>query len=384
MGKDWSGALWPKRSFIPAICTLVLFLLSTGCVRYTPSRHELNEKYKIDPSAEYVGPEAFFQYDKEQEQRLTQLIETRLADAERLRGGKYRVGAGDELNIAVQNFNEVSKTVRVDPNGEIALPFVGQISVAGHTIEEVKRIIAGKVADYVVSPQVDVSVSNYGAYKVWVTGAVRGEGGSIPLKGPQVSLLEVLSGVADLQPQSGAVIYLYPSGALKEAPPEALAGKIAPVRSYDPSARISVDVERLYGGVEKKPLYLPIVDGDLIVVPPPPNVQVFGEVLRRGTQQVITKPFLLSSLVAAGGLTFGADVKHIEILRELQQGKKVVLSIDLEEQVLRGAADVRLRDGDIVWVPSHPRRFYQEHTVNFINSLIGAGSGAQMMATRGD
>lgn len=150
---------------------------------------------------------------------------------------------------------------------------------------------------------------------------------------------------------------------------------------YDTRARIEIDTEELFGGITKQPLRVPLVPGDAIIFPPSPIVQVFGEVQRRGTYQVANgrngngdrgnaiKPTLLSSIIASEGLTYSANIHEIEIYRELEYGNKVVMTVDLEEVVLRGAQDVRLRDGDIVWVPSQGDRFLVEHTVRVVNAL---------------
>jgi protein involved in polysaccharide export with SLBB domain len=167
------------------------------------------------------------------------------------------------------------------------------------------------------------------------------------------------------------VIYLYPAGALDESAPVKLAEKIAPSRDYDESSRIQIDIERLYGGLEKRPLYVPVMDGDLIVVPPPPRIHVYGEVTTRSPQGIqAARPYLLSVLSAAGGLTFSAEVSKIEIFRELQFGKKTILTLDLEQHVLSKAEDIKLRDGDIIYVPSNERRYYQDHAVRFVNQLL--------------
>ena len=84
------------------------------------------------------------------------------------------------------------------------------------------------------------------------------------------------------------------------------------------------------------------------------------------------KPYLLSAIIAARGLTYSADIHGVEIFRELEFGNKVVLSVDLAEVVLRGGQDIKLRDGDIIWVPSKKGRFYEEHTINAINGIVGA------------
>lgn len=359
-----------KRKLI-LLTLLLTAVFQCGCLRFVKPREEIIQPYKVDPSIEYVGPEAFYRYDEEQERRLSALIEQRLKAGERLKSDRYRIGAGDELSITVHNFPEASKVLTVDLSGEVNLPFIGPVPLEGKTAVEAARVVASKVGDYVVSPQVDVAVTNYGAYKVFVTGMVKGEGGPIPLKRPQVSILEVLAGIADLQPTAGGVVYLYPAGALEESEPVRLANQIGAQRSYDESSRIQIDVERLYGGLEKRPLYVPVMDGDLIVVPPAPKIHVYGEVMQRSPQVLQTaRPFLLSALSAAGGLTFSAEVSKIEILRELQFGKKAVLTLDLEQHVLSKAEDIKLRDGDVIYVPSSERRYYQDHAVRFINQLL--------------
>ena len=154
-------------------------------------------------------------------------------------------------------------------------------------------------------------------------------------------------------------------------------------RKYDPRARIEIDLEELFGGITKQPLRVPLIPGDAILLPPPALVQVFGEVERRGSFQVSgggenagrssvsIKPSLLSAIVASGGLTFSANIHEVEIYRELEFGNKVILTVDLEESILRGGQDVRLRDGDIIWVPGQTNRFYEEHTIRALNSLAG-------------
>ena len=88
------------------------------------------------------------------------------------------------------------------------------------------------------------------------------------------------------------------------------------------------------------------------------------------------KPFLLSAVISAGGLNYSADIHNIEIYREFEFGNKVGLTLDLEQVVLRGMQDLKLRDGDIIWVPSHHTRFYGDKTIIAVNNLVGAASDA--------
>lgn len=167
-------------------------------------------------------------------------------------------------------------------------------------------------------------------------------------------------------------------------------------RRYDRGARIEIDTEELFGGARRAPVRVPLIPGDIIAIPPSPIVQVFGEVRRRGTFRIATdttsvgagagiaKPYLFSAIIAGDGLTYAADIHNIEIYRELEFGNKSILSVDLEQVVLRGGQDVRLRDGDIINVPSKDGRFLQAHTIDFINKIVGTAVQADQVGDIGN
>jgi hypothetical protein len=46
------------------------------------------------------------------------------------------------------------------------------------------------------------------------------------------------------------------------------------------------------------------------------------------------------------------------------------MTIDLEEIGLQGKRDIRLRNGDLVRVPSEPNRFFKRQIVESINGLF--------------
>jgi len=418
---------------------LVMLLIFQGCVRYIPSRVELNKPYGADPAIEYVGLDAFYLYDREQRVRLQNLIDKRLAGANNSpSGNKYRIGPGDGLKIEVKNFEEISKDYEVLANGNIQLPFVGPVKVKGLTEEQLHKKIRVMAENYVIEPQVHVEITNYESQKVWVLGQSvassnnsknngnNGSGRAYPLRRPNYSLVELLIETADPRMlSSSGVIYLYPAGALHNTRDNQTAlrrtdlsdvnpycghgqpgwsnsedgsnqscslyqenmAKVPLVNKYHPHARIQIDLEELFGGLSKAPLHVPLKPGDAIYFPPSSLVQIYGEVVRRGSYQVRgggfggrttndsgIKPSLFSALAAAQGLTYAADIGNIEIYRELEFGKKVVLSVDFEDLTLRNTQDVRLRDGDIIWVPSKSGRFIEEHSISAINQFLGTGN----------
>jgi len=422
-----------NRIFLIVLLGLACF--AQGCVRFIPSRADVNRPFGDDPSIEYVGAEAFYQYDVDQAQRLENLIESRLSGDSRWET-VYRIGPSDQLRIDVKNFEEISRDYVVLPDGSINLPFVGSIKVDGLSENQLLRRVRNKVSNYVIEPQVHAEVVNYSAQKVWLLGnqftanrtpGFVGDAASTarayPLRRPNYSLVELLVEIGDPTLLTDTrVIYLYPAGALYgsqyKSRSEVLAqtrtttdasGVFCPsgdcsntdVRSrdlpvsqrYHPKARIQIDVEELFGGITNPPLYVPLRPGDVIYSPPSGEVAIHGEVNQRGPivlgggsgssnigRSSGVKPSLLAAITAARGFTYGADIHNIEIYRELEFGKKVVLTVDFRNLVQRNTQDVRLRDGDIIWVPSQSDRFIEEHSINAVNQLIGTGTSVERAA----
>jgi protein involved in polysaccharide export with SLBB domain len=409
--------------------TLISFLclLLGACVRFTDARAKLIREQKFDPSADRVGIDAFYRYDREQRTRLSELIESRMQNAAQAKSLEYQIGAGDEITLYVMNFEEVSRDYKVAPDGSINLPFVGKISVKDKTEEQAAALVSKKLAGFVVDPVVTIEVSDYSAYKVWIVRSNAGRtdlGGqtehknAFPLKRPLYPLVELLLEAGQLDVTSGQVIYLYPQSTgidansaerlegigansnpycgkvtISEAGSKNNQDKVTNCNSvsdslenkYSRQARIQIDLEELFGGATQTPVFVPLLPGDIVVIPERSSVQVYGEVFERGGfeiggnfgQRAGIKPSLLSVISAARGFTYSADINQVEIFREIEFGKKVVLSVDFEELVLKKTQDVRLRDGDVVWVPSHDSRFYEEHSIRAINALLGTARGVE-------
>jgi polysaccharide biosynthesis/export protein len=84
----------------------------------------------------------------------------------------YRISPQDILQISVFQVNDLNSAVQVAQDGNITLPLVGKIQVAGNTTPQAEQIIAHKLQQkYMQSPQVSVSVKSYGK-RITVSGAV--------------------------------------------------------------------------------------------------------------------------------------------------------------------------------------------------------------------
>jgi polysaccharide export outer membrane protein len=106
----------------------------------------------------------------------------------------YTVQPEDVLSVAVYQEPDLTTKARVSGAYEIMVPLLGRIPVAGLTVAQIQeQLLQRYAADYLVNPQVSVSVDSYHARNVFVTGAVKRPGSyAIPIEKP-TTVMEVLS-----------------------------------------------------------------------------------------------------------------------------------------------------------------------------------------------
>jgi polysaccharide export outer membrane protein len=107
-------------------------------------------------------------------------------------GTDYRIGAQDLLEISVFGIDELSRTVRVNSNGQISLPLIGGVMAGGKTIPELEKAIGAKLEDgYLQDPQVTVFVKEFTSQRVTLEGALN-KPGIYPLTG-KTTLLQAIA-----------------------------------------------------------------------------------------------------------------------------------------------------------------------------------------------
>lgn len=107
-------------------------------------------------------------------------------------GTDYRIGAQDLLEISVFGIDELSRTVRVNSNGQISLPLIGGVLAGGKTIPELEKAIGAKLKDgYLQDPQVTVFVKEFTSQRVTLEGALN-KPGIYPLTG-KTTLLQAIA-----------------------------------------------------------------------------------------------------------------------------------------------------------------------------------------------
>jgi polysaccharide export outer membrane protein len=101
------------------------------------------------------------------------------------------LGPADIIRINVWKNIDLTQTVTIGPDGFISLPLLGDVHVAGMTANQLAQELKSKLASYVVSAPVTVSVVDIRSRQVFMTGQV-GKPGGYPLIAP-ITVLQLIA-----------------------------------------------------------------------------------------------------------------------------------------------------------------------------------------------
>src|SRR5207247_9826438 len=91
--------------------------------------------------------------------------------------GDHKIAPLDIITIDVVGEKDLSKELRVSTSGTITFTFLGSIGVKGKTPAKVENLIKEKLGkDYLVNPQVIITVKEYRSSTVLVIGQVYNTG----------------------------------------------------------------------------------------------------------------------------------------------------------------------------------------------------------------
>lgn len=104
---------------------------------------------------------------------------------------RYRIEQGDVLIVKYRYTPEYDYTGAVPPDGMISLPIVGEVLVAGVTVDEARALIVKKAAERLRDPEVSVELKEFVARRFIVGGEVT-KPGEFPLRG-RITILEAIA-----------------------------------------------------------------------------------------------------------------------------------------------------------------------------------------------
>ncbi|OQK17023.1 sugar transporter [Methyloprofundus sedimenti] len=103
----------------------------------------------------------------------------------------YKVNPGDILEISVWNEENLTREVRVLPDGTISFPLAGNFSVLGKSVFMIRTELARHLAAFVADPEVNVAIKSVDGNVVYVIGKVSNPGQFVMYQ--PMSIMQLLS-----------------------------------------------------------------------------------------------------------------------------------------------------------------------------------------------
>lgn len=160
----------------------------------------------------------------------------------------YKLGPEDVISVVVFNQDRYSRSgIIIPPSGRISLSLIpGGVFVNGKTVDEVAELIAKRYDEYIIDPQVTVSLDKASSYRYSVIGDVGQPG--VRLMSRRMTVTEALA-------EAGGVL------------PTGNRSKVVVLRRQSSGvlAQIPVNVSAIYKGKAADSVYL--APGDQVIVP---------------------------------------------------------------------------------------------------------------------
>ncbi|HLW51637.1 MAG TPA: polysaccharide biosynthesis/export family protein [Candidatus Angelobacter sp.] len=241
-----------------------------------------------------------------------------------------RIGVGDLLEVAVFGAPDFDKQVRVSSSGEVTLPLVGAVRLAGATTAEAEKLLEKKLLDggFFNDPHVSVFEKEYQTQGVSVLGEVQ-KPGIYPMLGSH-KLFDVISAAGGTTPKAGNQVTIAHRDRSQPSQNLTLAG------NGSDSTRNNPD----------------ILPGDTVVIQKAGVVYVVGDVHMPGGF-VMDKPELtvLQALAMAQGANPTAKLDAARLIRRNGNERQEV-PIALKKILSSKAPDINLQADDILFVPN--------------------------------
>jgi polysaccharide biosynthesis/export protein len=278
----------------------------------------------------------------------------------------YLLGPEDELVISGPELEELAnKTARVDGEGDIQVPLVGRVHVAGLTVQQAEQELNKRLSTYIRHPQAAIDVKELRSQPASIMGAVNSPG--VHQVEGHKTLLEMISMAGGTRADAGYSIRITRSIEWGCIP--------LPGATTDPSGRFSIAQVNLREIEEAKApeQNIQIFPHDVISVPKAELIYVTGAVKKSGGFVLGENQSMsvLQAVSLAEGLGQAPDTKHAKIVR-MNGDQRTEIPVDLKSILQGKAKDVPMQGKDILFVPDNTGR---RVALRIMEAAIQTGTG---------
>jgi polysaccharide export outer membrane protein len=238
--------------------------------------------------------------------------------------------AGDLVEIQVFEIEKFDFKARVDSDGHISVPLVGNIGVRGLDSGTVEKLIAEKLAarEMVYDPHVLVTIVEQPSQIVTVSGQVL-HPGVFPALGQQTI--------------QGAI-------ALAGGFTDTASRTVTLIRSSTQQAYV---LDLGSNAAKSVAAAIPVFGGDTVVVSTVGVIYVVGAVKTPGVYKLKTSSptTVIEAVAAAGGAGYEAMLQDAWLIHT-QDGTRYLAPLDINQMIKGKASDPALQADDIVFIPT--------------------------------
>jgi polysaccharide export outer membrane protein len=261
---------------------------------------------------------------------------------------KMKLAPGFMVGLNVLDDPDFSSSFRIDEQGNITVPILGTMHIAGETVSEARAQIRKKLLEdnILKDPQVELTVLEYTESNVTILGEVVSQG-KHPLLSPG-KLVDVLALAGGLTVAAGNQIQI------TRGPEGGEPVLVHYSKSTDPKA------------VEDVIVY----PGDTVQVKRAGIVYVLGAVNRPGgfVMQEEGTLNVLQAISLAYGTNLLATTKTYYLLRRNPDGTVAYIALPYKKIVKGKSADVQLHPADILYVPTSALKMAYTNLQSVIDS----------------
>jgi polysaccharide export outer membrane protein len=264
------------------------------------------------------------------------------------------IGPGDllEINVyTVYGAPDVSQKTRVSNTGNVALPFVGDVHVAGLTAEKAEEAIQKAFRDgqFLNNPHVSILIDEYATQGVSIMGEV-----NKPAVYPVVAsrrLFDMISEAGGLTARAGKSVLI----THRDSP--------------DKPVTLNLADQKHAGGNN-----VDIMPGDTIVVPTAGLVYVIGNVAKPGgfTMDNSESITVMQAIALAQGIQAPAALDRTRIIRKTPGGTQEI-PLRLSKILAAKSPDVTLTAGDVLFIPNSAAKGAARRTAE---AILSAATGS--------